>query len=46
MGCLIMTARLYIHSINLQTNNKCTQVVRKLNKSSMNEFLIQLGYET
>jgi hypothetical protein len=34
---------IYINNINLQTHSSCTQLVRK---SSMNEFLIQLSYET
>lgn len=37
---------IYINNINLQINNSCTQLVRKFSKSSMNEFFIQLSYET
>jgi hypothetical protein len=37
---------MYINNINLEIHSSCTQLVRKFNKSSMNEFLIQLSYET
>jgi hypothetical protein len=37
---------MYINTINLQIYSSCTQLVRKFSKSSTNEFLIQLSYET
>ncbi|GFG36914.1 hypothetical protein Cfor_12463 [Coptotermes formosanus] len=37
---------IYINNLNLQTQNSCTQSIRKFSKTSMNEFMIQLSYET
>jgi hypothetical protein len=37
---------IYMENINLQTSHSSVQLIRKFSKSSMNEFVIQLSYET
>jgi hypothetical protein len=37
---------IHMNNINLQNSISSVQLIRKLSKSSMNEFVIQLSYET